>query len=190
MRKKMKFLVKEWGKFKEYSYLHFYVIIQKVDKKGCTKFSKKISIFLEHNFWPFIQFLLNFYALMFFRHQILPFFSFQKLKSSHTISFFILFNSLFSLSVFLVRNSLSWNSLIPHSSWGIAMRIGRPAVYVLCSRNSKLCRRLLNTWCVCVCEIKLIVIDSTYLPPHHLVIHRWTTQRFVEGPRGRKMAPL
>ena len=93
-----------------------------MDKKGCTKFSKKISIFLEHNFWPFIQFLLHFYALMFFRYQILPFFSFQKLKSSHTISFFVQFNSLCSLSVFLVRNSLSWNSLIPHSSWGIAMR--------------------------------------------------------------------
>ena len=96
---------------------------KKWTKKGAQIFPKKIFIFLEHNFLPLIQFLLHFYALIFFRYQIFQFFpSISSILASQN-HFFILVNSLFSLSVFLVRNSLSWNSLIPHSSWGIAMRI-------------------------------------------------------------------
>ena len=74
-RKKMKFLVKEQGKFEEFSGLPIYLIYPpKVNKKWCTNFSKKTSKFLEHNFWLPIQFLLHFYALMFCRYQIRLFF--------------------------------------------------------------------------------------------------------------------
>ena len=59
---------------------------------------------------------------IFFRYQILIFFPLQKLNFSLKKSFLILVNSLFSLSVFLVRNSLASNSLIPCSSRGMMTR--------------------------------------------------------------------
>ena len=63
----MKFLVKEQGKSEEFPGLYFYLIYPKNEQNRCTNFSKKIFIFLEHNFLPLIKFLLHFYALIFFK---------------------------------------------------------------------------------------------------------------------------
>ena len=49
-RKKMKFLVEEQGKFKEFLSLHFHEIYPKSKEKRRTNISKKTSIFLRHNF--------------------------------------------------------------------------------------------------------------------------------------------
>ena len=97
----MKFLVKEQGKFEEFSGLPIYLIYPpKVNKNGAQIF-QKTSKFLEHNFWLPIQFLLHFYALMFFRYQIRLFFSSKSsilaLKNSFYTGQFLVFLVCFSL---------------------------------------------------------------------------------------------
>ena len=117
MRKKTKFLDKERGKFEEFFYLkRAPYLSKKVHKKfgknfppkKCHIFCKMQTIFDPPN---------NFYCI--FMHQFFSdikfciFFQFLRPILAQKNLHFRLVNSLFSLSVFLARNSLSSNSLIP-----------------------------------------------------------------------------
>ena len=102
-----------------------------MNKKRCTNFSKKIFIFLEHNFLPLIQFLLHFYALIFFRYQIFQFFpSISTILASQN-HFFILVNSLFSLSVFPCEEFLVLKFLVLHEE----LQWVDICICILCTRS-------------------------------------------------------
>ena len=128
----MKFLVRNEENSRNFPTYFFtskeHLICPKSAQKRCTNFfPKKPHIFGKRHtiFDPPKQFLLHFYALIFFRYQILQFFfQFSKFFSIFFPKkvFFRPVNSSFSSSVFLVRNSSSSNSSIPRFSRGIATR--------------------------------------------------------------------